>query len=346
MIVDFETAAALLKSGEIVAIPTETVYGLAADAFHLQAVKKTFHTKGRPSDNPLIVHISSLSQLPLVSTLNGEERKRVEALASNFWPGPLTLVMPKSPQLPDIVTGGLQTVAVRMPDHELTLQLIEATGPLTAPSANRSGGPSPTKAGHVEQDFNGKIPVLDGGACKIGLESTVLDVTDTPYAVLRKGAVGATEITNTIGIETRYKPDHASRRSPGTRYTHYKPKARVQWLNNERSDLDNESELQRIDSEGKQPGPNPDHNLRELDREDGFSVETLLVMHTVEHLISSQNVIHYHGDFDALARDLYDIFRTADYKNMSRIYIEAMPAGSQDPLHLALQDRIDRASGV
>src|SRR5690625_5676541 len=125
MMVDLNSAVALLKSGDVVAIPTETVYGLAADAFQMKEGKKTFMMKGRPSDNPLIVHISNTSQLAQVSQLDEEEQKRVELLASKFWPGPLTLVMPRSPHLPDMVTGGLSTVAVRMPAHEIALQLIE-----------------------------------------------------------------------------------------------------------------------------------------------------------------------------------------------------------------------------
>src|SRR5690625_6504895 len=141
----------------------------------MQAVKKALQMKGRPSDKPLIVHISNTSQLPQVSQLNEEEQKRVELLASEFWPGPLPLVMPRSPHLPDMVTGGLSTVAVRMPDHEIALQLIEKTGPLTAPSANRSGGPSPTRASPILQDFGGRLAVAVGGWSAVGLDSRDLE---------------------------------------------------------------------------------------------------------------------------------------------------------------------------
>lgn len=311
MIVSIDTAAALLKSGEIAAIPTETVYGLAADAFHLQAVKKTFLTKGRPPDNPLIVHISNLSQLQMISRLSEEHRTWVETIASAFWPGPLTLVVPKSQRLPDMVTGGLNTVAIRMPDHGLTLQLIEKTGPLTAPSANRSGRPSPTKAAHVAYDFDGCIPVVDGGDCKIGLESTVLDITTKPFAILRKGSVGADDIEDVTGIETIYRTGSTERKSPGTRYTHYKPDALVQWY-------DKSSEL---------------------------TESSLLVLHTSEAMNSFDDLLHYKSDFHAFARDLYDIFRTADHKNKSHIFIEPLPSGSENPILLALQDRIERAAG-
>lgn len=311
MIVNLNTAAFLLKSGDVVAIPTETVYGLAADAFQLQAVKKTFQMKGRPADNPLIVHISNTSQLSQISQLNVEERKRVELLASVFWPGPLTLVMQRSPQLPDLVTGGLSTVAVRMPDHEVALQLIERTGPLTAPSANRSGRPSPTRAIHVMQDFGDGLAVLDGGNSRIGLESSVLDITQTPFVILRKGVVGAEEIERVTGTETLLRSDRDLRRSPGTRYTHYKPEADVRWLN-------------------------PDEEMP-----DG----SIFVMHTSSSPDGGDDILCYDGDFDTLARDLYDIFRTADYQNKKYILIEDLPEDSENPVIQALRDRIDRAAG-
>ncbi len=311
MMVDLNSAVALLKSGNVVAIPTETVYGLAADAFQMQAVKKAFQMKGRPADNPLIVHISNTSQLPQVSQLNEEEQKRVELLASEFWPGPLTLVMPRSPHLPDMVTGGLSTVAVRMPDHEIALQLIEKTGPLTAPSANRSGGPSPTRAIHILQDFGDRLAVLDGGYCKVGLESTVLDITETPFVILRKGVVGAEEIERATGIETLFRTDGDLRRSPGTRYTHYKPEAEVRWLQ-------------------------PDEEIPE---------EATLVLHTSSQVEDRDDILSYDGDFDTLARDLYDIFRTADYQKKKYILIEDLPENSGNPVIQALRDRIDRAAG-
>jgi L-threonylcarbamoyladenylate synthase len=170
----FQKAVELIRAGDVVAIPTETVYGLAADAFNISAVKKTFEVKGRPPDNPLIVHISRTEQLDEIADEIPEDAFK---LAETFWPGPLTLVLKKKPIVPDIVTGGLNTVAVRMPDHPLTRKLIEQTGPLTAPSANRSGRPSPTRPEHIREDFGSTVHILEGGSAKLGLESTVLDMS-------------------------------------------------------------------------------------------------------------------------------------------------------------------------
>lgn len=166
-------AARLIKDGEVVGIPTETVYGLAANALDGEAVKKIYIAKGRPSDNPLIVHISDMSEL---SPLVREIPEKVRLMAGNFWPGPLTMIMKKSDLIPDVTSGGLDTVAVRMPKSEYARKIIKACGlPLAAPSANLSGSPSPTNARYVFDDMDGRIPlIIDGGGCEIGVESTVI----------------------------------------------------------------------------------------------------------------------------------------------------------------------------
>lgn len=227
-----EIAAKLLCDGQLVAIPTETVYGLAANALNEKAVRQIFSVKGRPQDNPLIVHISNLEMWqPLVSHLP----ERAVALAKAFWPGPLTIILPKSERVPMITTAGMDTVAVRMPAHEAARAVIEAAGvPLAAPSANLSGSPSPTMAQHCIKDLKGKIPlVLDGGDCTVGIESTVISLVDEPL-LLRPGAITPEMLSKVLGCpvhiaEAVSSPLKTGQRplSPGMKYRHYAPRARM-----------------------------------------------------------------------------------------------------------------------
>ena len=225
-------AASLLQAGEVVGMPTETVYGLAANAYNPDAIKKIFTAKGRPQDNPLIVHIASVEQIPeLVSSFPDT----AQTLAAAFWPGPLTMILPKSPKVPCETTGGLDTVALRMPAHPAARQLIAQAGiPLAAPSANTSGRPSPTTALHVYQDMNGKIPlILDGGSCAFGVESTVIAVGQERVRILRPGGITAEMLQQVVpnveiddGVLHRVA-DNAKVASPGMKYKHYAPKADV-----------------------------------------------------------------------------------------------------------------------
>jgi len=219
-------AAGVLRSGGLVAFPTETVYGLGADAFNGHAVRRIFEVKGRPADNPLIVHIASYDQL---ADLTDELPPAGKRLAEAFWPGPLTLVVNGSYGIPDVVTAGLDTVAVRMPDNAVTLGLIRVLGsPIVGPSANLSGGPSPTTAQHVFDDLNGKIDlILDAGPAKIGVESTVVDVTSDPPLILRFGGLTRERIEHCVGPVLAGGEDSRRRRSPGTRHRHYAPRAQV-----------------------------------------------------------------------------------------------------------------------
>ena len=226
---NYTQAVDLLNSGEIVAFPTETVYGLGAVATNEQAVKKIFAAKGRPSDNPLIVHIGTVEEVSLYTTNISEvAQKCMDA----FWPGPLTLVMHAKPNvLAPSVTAGLDTVGIRMPDHPVALELLQTLKkPLAAPSANRSGKPSPTKAEHVFEDLQNIIPcILDGGMTGIGLESTVLDVTlDTPV-ILRPGGVTKEMLEAVIGpvVEPSLEQQkiESTPKAPGMKYTHYAPEA-------------------------------------------------------------------------------------------------------------------------
>lgn len=229
---DITQVASILSDGGVVAIPTETVYGLAGNALRGECVRKIYEAKGRPSDNPLIVHISDISQwAPLVKIIP----ESAMALAEKFWPGPLTIILPKSDIIPDEICGGLDTVAVRMPSDEIARAIIEKCGfPLAAPSANTSGKPSPTCAEHVKQDLDGKIEaIVDSGECSVGIESTVITLaTDVPR-LLRPGGVTPemlTEILGEIEIDDAVYnklQEGAQAASPGMKYKHYSPDANV-----------------------------------------------------------------------------------------------------------------------
>lgn len=225
-------SAKILRAGGLVAIPTETVYGLAANALDPEAVKKIFIAKGRPQDNPLIVHVSSLDEIPpLVEKVD----PRLYDLAEKFWPGPLTVIMKKSDIIPTEVSAGLDTVAIRMPSHETARAIIEASGvPLAAPSANASGRPSPTKASHVLEDIDGKIDaIVDGGSSAVGVESTVITLATDPPTLLRPGGVTPEELSSVLGeISISHavfeKLNEGEKvQSPGMKYKHYAPKAQV-----------------------------------------------------------------------------------------------------------------------
>lgn len=224
-------AAKVLRNGGIVAFPTETVYGLGADTFNEDAVKKIFIAKGRPSDNPLISHIHDISQL---NDLAIEVPDYTDKLTSKFWPGPLTLIFKKTPSVPDITTAGLDTVAVRMPSHPVALAFLKAAGvPVAAPSANISGRPSPTHPRDVIADLNGKIDVIiKSNKSEIGLESTVLDISGISPIVLRPGAVTLKQLSEALDMDIIYNKvsDNAEGsipKSPGMKYKHYSPKAQL-----------------------------------------------------------------------------------------------------------------------
>ncbi|CAN5538837.1 L-threonylcarbamoyladenylate synthase [soil metagenome] len=221
-----EIASALLREGMVVAIPTETVYGLAAIITNDDAIRRIFSAKGRPSDNPLIVHVATMADVASVAIVSTLAQRLMEA----FFPGALTLVLPKLPHVSNLVTAGLSTVAVRMPGLALTRAIIEATGtPVAAPSANRSGRPSPTMAEHVIADLDGAIAaVIDAGPCRDGLESTVVRVVDEQLFLLRPGSVRRADIERAVGVPVQDVPTTADlQRSPGTRYRHYAPSAQV-----------------------------------------------------------------------------------------------------------------------
>ncbi len=224
-----EKAGEILKNGGLVAFPTETVYGLGADALNEKAAEKIYAAKGRPSDNPLIIHITNMDDLEEVTDVIPEVAFKV---AEKYWPGPLTMIFEKSDVVPYGTTGGLDTVAIRMPDHEIARAVIDAGGGfIAAPSANTSGRPSPTTAQHVKEDLSGKIDmIVDGGAVEIGVESTILDVTVNPPMILRPGAITKemlTELISEVTVDkalTMHDSDVAPK-APGMKYRHYAPKA-------------------------------------------------------------------------------------------------------------------------
>ncbi len=301
--------AEILKAGNVAAFPTETVYGLGALALNPDAVKKVFQLKGRPSDNPLIIHISNAEQVNLFARqVNNEEIM----LMRHFWPGPLTLVFEKKASVPDVVTGGMQSVAVRMPDHPLALELIKITGPLVAPSANKSGRPSPTRPEHVYQDFGVDFPVLEGGLTKIGIESTVLDVRTKPFKILRPGKIEAHEIESKSGVKVIYDNSDTGA-SPGVRYTHYKPEARVVW-SSMAGDL------------------NENHYfLTHSDPPPGLS--------------AAAKEYHFRENLEQMAVELYDLFRSADRNGYPLIVIEDFDPDDHRPMARALKNRIEKAVG-
>jgi L-threonylcarbamoyladenylate synthase len=227
---EINIASKIIKNNGIVIFPTETVYGIGANAFNDKAVMNIFKAKNRPADNPLIVHVSSLKELNIVGVINKNAKKLIE----KFWPGPLTIILEKKDCIPFSVTAGMNSVAVRMPKNKIALKLIKKSGvPIAAPSANISGKPSGTRIKDIMDDFCQKVNcIIDGGDCEIGIESTIIDLTSDKAILLRPGKITAEEIENEIGkIEipeyVRKKINVKKPKSPGLKYTHYSPKARV-----------------------------------------------------------------------------------------------------------------------
>lgn len=298
-----------IRRGGVVAFPTETVYGLGADAWNPVAIRSIFETKGRPADNPLIIHLADSVQ---VKEFTPTVPEPVMKLIDACWPGPLTLVLRKRQEVLDAVTAGLPTVALRVPDHPVARELIRQTGPLAAPSANRSGRPSPTTPDHIRADFGDTFPILDGGPADIGLESTVLDVTSIPWRILRPGRFTTRELEDLADIPIIEMPPVSDRpASPGVKYSHYQPDATVSWLDQDR--------------------------LPEAET-------TLLITHTGQ-IEGFPHHIHFSGDYRKFAHQLYDLFRRADIEGLTLIAIEPLPSPETHGLVPALLNRIAKAVG-
>lgn len=382
---DIDRAAALLRQGELVAFPTETVYGLGADSTNARAVDLIFTVKGRPADNPLIVHVSSQDQVLHVADLSSA---RISAIAKRlmdaFWPGPLSLVVPARERVPANVRAGLPTVAVRMPDHGTALRLIERTGrPLAAPSANRSGRPSPTTAAHVLDDLAGSIAaVVDGGTTRIGLESTVVDVTVVPPLLLRPGAISASQLERVLGrpvavwrktgdpvagdtsnraeacevidgsVSGTERAGRSTRvddgptrsqgpkgsdgpfsvgeplPSPGLRYRHYAPQARLGWLDREFAARLADQLMPAGEKHGYLSHGFADRALDALMHE-------LAARHPADW-----QVIPLGRTLAEIAARLYDALRESDRRQLTHLWIAPLP---ESGLGLAITDRLQRA---
>lgn len=334
-----QAAAQLIQKQETVAFPTETVYGLGADACSNEAVHKIFQAKGRPQDNPLIVHIANQDMLAgLVDNFSDEAKQ----LMDRFWPGPLTLVLPKGNRVCSRVTAGLESVAVRMPAHPVALALIKAANtPIAAPSANRSGKPSPTRAEHVWRDLAGRIAaILDGGETKVGLESTVLDLTEDRPVLLRPGSITLEQLEEVLGpvrveaelvaddnpVETdqsAFKP-----RSPGQKYRHYAP----------------EGELCLVSLEkGLEPMRQAIKLALEKDRREGLKTAVLT---------TDDGAARYDADLvislgprqqlDQVASRLYEALHQVDQAGIAKIYAETFP---ENQVGKAIMNRLRKAAG-
>ncbi|MBE6907907.1 MAG: threonylcarbamoyl-AMP synthase [Ruminococcaceae bacterium] len=316
-------AARLLAAGHLVAIPTETVYGLAANALDPKAASAIYAAKGRPSDNPLIVHVSDIREIPPLVKRVPEELYR---LAEKFWPGPMTVIMEKSDLVPYETSGGLDTVAIRMPSHPVARELIRRSGvPLAAPSANLSGSPSPTCAQHCMDDLTGRVEaIVDGGSCEVGVESTVLTLCTTPPTVLRPGAV-TLEMLREVLPDIRLDPgvflhlsDDRKVSSPGMKYKHYSPKARVVLV---RGPL--EAFQQFIDGQSGDFGI-----LCFSGEESGFSRPCI--------------VYGVKGDAASQAKHLFDALRKVDKEQMKLVYVRIADG---EGIGQAVYNRLLRAAG-
>lgn len=318
-------AAEILRRGGLVGIPTETVYGLGADGLNEDAVRRIFEAKGRPQDNPLILHVASADWLERYCR---EVPPAAYALAEKFWPGPLTMILPRRDCVPLRTTGGLDTVGVRCPDHPVTLAIIEAAGvPIAAPSGNTSGRPSPTAAQHMIEDMSGKIDaIVDGGSCTVGVESTIIDLTVTPPRLLRPGGLPVEELEAVLGevaVDKAVRGKLAAGekpRAPGMKYRHYAPKAPVTVVTGS-------------------PQRSAAHILGRVQPGDGvicFDEFAPLFSRCTVHTLGPA------GDKKAQARRVFDALRAFDETSVTRIYAQCP---DETGLGLAVGNRLKKAAG-
>ncbi|MFJ5759412.1 L-threonylcarbamoyladenylate synthase [Neobacillus sp. NPDC093182] len=318
-------AAQFLKENEVVALPTETVYGLGGNAESDVAVEKIFAAKGRPSDNPLIIHIADKQQLNAFVT---EIPKKAEILMERFWPGPLTIIFKKKDGvLSDKATAGLGTVGVRMPDHPVALALLKKCQlPIAAPSANSSGKPSPTNAQHVIEDLNGKIAgVLDGGSTGVGVESTVLDCTEDIPVILRPGGVTKEQLEAVIGevhLDAALIDEESKPKAPGMKYQHYAPNAPLYLVNGSRSFL---------------------QHLIEEKQKEGLRVGVLATEESVEWFPSDVTIAcGKRSELESVAAALYETLRKFNQEKVDIIFSEMFP---NTGVGHAIMNRLQKAAG-
>ncbi|MDD6161015.1 MAG: L-threonylcarbamoyladenylate synthase [Oscillospiraceae bacterium] len=326
---DIGQAAAILREGGLVGIPTETVYGLGANGLDAAAVSRIFEAKGRPQDNPLILHIPSAEWLERYCR---DIPDAAYALAEAFWPGPLTMILPRRESVPDVVTAGLETVGMRCPAHELCRAIIEAAGvAVAAPSGNRSGRPSPTTAGHMLEDMDGRIDaIVDGGACSVGVESTIIDLTCCPPRLLRPGGVTLEQLREVLGevdvdpAVTRLMGEGEKPRAPGMKYRHYAPKAPVTVVAG-----DGEKSAEYI--------------AAHMGEEDGiicFAEFRPLFAAQAErgHLMD----LGPSADKEEQARHIFDALRAFDHTDVPAIWAQCPDTGG---IGLAIANRLNKAAG-
>lgn len=318
-----DIAAQIIKNGGVVAMPTETVYGLAANALDGEAVAKIFEAKGRPADNPLIVHIAEPSQL---DALVLEVPEKARKLADVFWPGPLTIILPRADVIPRQVSAGLDTVAVRCPSHPIARKLIRLSHPLAAPSANLSGSPSPTTVRHVIDDMLGRIDaIIDGGDCEVGVESTVITLASPVPRLLRPGGITHEQLESVIGTVEVDKavtdplPEGAKAASPGMKYKHYSPKADVILING--------SEEEFVDY---------------VNSHADDKTAALCSRESAARLRVPYEILGDSDDMSAHARNLFTALRTADEKGWTTVYARCP---EKSGVGLAVYNRMVRAAG-
>ena len=332
--------ARILREGGLVAFPTETVYGLGANALDEEAARKIYEAKGRPSDNPLIAHVSCMEEVyPLVSQVSEKAKKLMDA----FWPGPMTLIFPKSDLVPYGTTGGLDTVAVRMPSDPVANRLIALAGvPVAAPSANTSGRPSPTTAQHVLQDMDGRIDmIIDGGPVGIGVESTIVDVSVETPTVLRPGAITMEMLEEVLG-EVQIDPAilgpvsaDLRPKAPGMKYKHYAPKADLTLVEPEDGDMESPDSLERMTEKVRQ--------LAEEKLADGFRVGIICTDESRQTY--PKGLVRSIGSRtrrETVAHNLYALLREFDDLKADYIFSESFP---EDHLGQAIMNRLSKAAG-
>ena len=326
-----EEAGRLIAEGELVAFPTETVYGLGGDALRPEASRKIYAAKGRPSDNPLIVHIADFSDMERVAAKVPAQAKK---LAEAFWPGPLTMIVPKGDAVPYETTGGMDTVAVRMPGHPVALELIRKSGCLiAAPSANTSGRPSPTEAKHVAEDLSGRIAmILDGGPVGIGIESTIIDLTEKTPMVLRPGYITPGMLAEVLGEDVIMDPgiiaadDTRKPKAPGMKYKHYAPKAQMVIVEGQEDAV-----IAKINA------------LSAQKRAEGRKVVIIATEESKAYYEADRVMsIGSRTDEDAIAQHLYKLLRECDEVQADEIYSESF----QTPrIGQAIMNRLLKAAG-
>lgn len=340
-----EEAGQIIKAGGLVAFPTETVYGLGGDALNPKSSEKIYAAKGRPSDNPLIVHIADFDDINL---LVDEVTDNAKKLADKFWPGPLTMILNKSDKVPYETTGGLDTVAIRMPVHKIAAEFIRAAGGyVAAPSANISGRPSPTSAKYVIQDMNGRIEmIIDGGDAGIGLESTIVDLSGEVPMLLRPGFITIEQLRDVLGRvnvdRTILDGDCKDRpKAPGMKYRHYAPKGDLTIVEAAETDGTKAEALSVADSQERVVA-----RIRQLTEKASAEGKTVGVISTdeTEHLYSADSVksIGSRGDEAMIAHRLYTILREFDDENIEVIYSESFDRGGMGQ---AIMNRLLKAAG-